>query len=166
MKLFFRQIQNLDLIWHQDKYWKPSPRSTLQGSKLGLDIVDGIDEFFNKIWDTCHICSKTWIWNFFIYNQNFAFRSEISLWQYQKWKKHTQNVFLSCLYRWRILENFQHRVGFRQGQLGFWFHIWGQNSGWPWRKGTRYRKSAIFLYISHFEATKRFLEAPKTAGYS
>ena len=71
---------NLDLIWHQDNYWKPSPGSTLQGSKLDLGIFDGIDEFFSKILDTCQICSKTWIWNFFIYNQNFAFRSAISLW--------------------------------------------------------------------------------------
>ena len=71
---------NLDFIWHQDNYWKPSPRSTLQGSKLDLVIFDGMDEFFSKIWDTCQIFSNTWISHFFIYNQNFAFRSKTSLW--------------------------------------------------------------------------------------
>ena len=121
---------DLDMIWHQDKYWKPSTGSTLEDFELGSVIFHDLNDFFSKIWDTCQIFSKTWIWNFFMYNQNFAFRSEISLWQYQKWTKHNQNVFLSCLYRWRFLENFQERVGFRQGQLGFWPHVEWRKNQW------------------------------------
>ena len=42
---------DLDMIWHQDKYWKPSTGSTLEGFKLGLVIFDELDAIFNKIWD-------------------------------------------------------------------------------------------------------------------
>ena len=44
---------DLDMIWHQDKYWKPSTGSTLEGFKLGLVIFDEMDAIFNKTWDTC-----------------------------------------------------------------------------------------------------------------
>ena len=36
------------------------------------------------------------------------------------------------------------RFPFRQRQPEFWPHIWSQNSGWPWRKGTCYTKSGVF----------------------
>ena len=35
----------LDMIRHQDKHWKSSTRSTLEGFKLGLVIFDDTDEF-------------------------------------------------------------------------------------------------------------------------
>ena len=40
---------DLDMIWHQDKYWKPSTGSIVEDSKLGLVIFDDMDEFFSKI---------------------------------------------------------------------------------------------------------------------
>ena len=36
------------MIWHQDKHWKPSTGSTLEGFKLGLIRFDDMDEFFAK----------------------------------------------------------------------------------------------------------------------
>ena len=60
---------DLDMIWHQDKHWKVSTGSTVEDFKLGLVIFDDMDEFFSKIWDTCQIRSKRWIWNFFIYRR-------------------------------------------------------------------------------------------------
>ena len=96
----------LEMIWHQDKHWKPSPGSTLEGFKLGLVIFDDMDEFFSKIWVTCQIRSKRWIWDFFIYRRILASRSKISLWHYQKWKKHTQIVFPSLFILMTIFEKF------------------------------------------------------------
>ena len=34
------------MIWHQDKYWKPSTGSIVEDSKLGLVKFDDMDEFF------------------------------------------------------------------------------------------------------------------------
>ena len=70
----------LDMIWHQDKHWKSSTGSTLEGFKLGLVIFDDMDDFLSKIWDTCQIRSKRWIWDFFIYPRILASRSKIFLW--------------------------------------------------------------------------------------
>ena len=77
---FYSKIQNVRKFFSNvfGKFWKSSPGSSVQDFKLDLVIFDGMDEFFSKTWDTCHICSKTWISHF--YNQNFAFRSKISLW--------------------------------------------------------------------------------------
>ena len=40
---------DLDMIWHQDKYWKPSTGSTLEGFRLGFVIFDEMDAIFHKI---------------------------------------------------------------------------------------------------------------------
>ena len=48
---FFSPNRNcdLDMIWHQDKYWKASTGSTLEGFKLGLVIFDEMHAIYNKI---------------------------------------------------------------------------------------------------------------------
>ena len=44
--------------------------------------------------------------------------------------------------------------------------IWGQKPGWVDERGTANRKVVFFLYMNDFEATRRLLEAIKTAGDS